>query len=52
MITFCIPRGQIKWSAIFEYMENLKDEMQILYYSVSHTTFQDVFMKFVRKQNQ
>ncbi|KMY95234.1 phospholipid-transporting ATPase ABCA1 [Drosophila simulans] len=52
MITFCIPRGQIKWSAIFDYMENLKDELQILYYSVSHTTFQDVFMKFVRKHNQ
>ncbi|EDW48676.1 GM22003, partial [Drosophila sechellia] len=52
MITFCIPKGQIKWSAIFDYMENLKDELQILYYSVSHTTFQDVFMKFVRKHNQ
>ncbi|XP_043645622.1 phospholipid-transporting ATPase ABCA1 [Drosophila teissieri] len=52
MITFCIPKGQIKWSAIFNYMENLKEQMQILYYSVSHTTFQDVFMEFVRKQNQ
>ncbi|EDV55285.1 retinal-specific ATP-binding cassette transporter [Drosophila erecta] len=52
MITFCIPKGQIKWSEIFAYMENLKEQMQILYYSVSHTTFQDVFMEFVRKHNQ
>ncbi|XP_017123510.1 phospholipid-transporting ATPase ABCA1 [Drosophila elegans] len=52
MITFCIPNEMIKWSAIFLYMENLKTEIQILYYSVSHTTFEDVFMDFVRKHNQ
>ncbi|XP_017073074.2 phospholipid-transporting ATPase ABCA3 [Drosophila eugracilis] len=52
MITFCIPNGMVKWSAIFNYMENLKLEMNILYYSVSYTTFHDVFMEFVRKLNQ
>ncbi|XP_070068559.1 phospholipid-transporting ATPase ABCA3 isoform X1 [Drosophila takahashii] len=52
MITFCIPNEQVKLSAIFLYMENLKSDMQILYYSVSHTTFEDVFMEFVRKHNE
>jgi len=52
MITFCIPKGMVTWSAIFLYMENLKNSMQILYYSVSQTTFEDVFMEFVRKHNE
>ncbi|KAH8319725.1 hypothetical protein KR074_004775 [Drosophila pseudoananassae] len=51
IIIFSIPKGDIRYSEIFHYMEKRKRRMQILYYSISHTTLGDVFMDFISKHH-
>ncbi|KAH8400731.1 hypothetical protein KR009_000677, partial [Drosophila setifemur] len=52
MITFFFPKDSIKYSEIFSYMEECKTRLQILYYSISHTNLEDVFLEFVTRHNQ
>ncbi|XP_017035646.1 phospholipid-transporting ATPase ABCA3 [Drosophila kikkawai] len=52
MITFVIPKENIRWSKIFGYMEGVKNQLQIMHYSISHTTLEDVFSDFVREHNK
>ncbi|XP_020805682.1 ATP-binding cassette sub-family A member 1 [Drosophila serrata] len=52
MITFVLPKESISWSDIFAYMEDVKTDLQIMHYSVSHTGLEDVFLEFVREHNK
>ncbi|KAH8258255.1 hypothetical protein KR038_008757 [Drosophila bunnanda] len=51
MITFVIPKEDISWAEIFAYMEDVKIDLQIMHYSISHTGLEDVFLEFVREHN-
>ncbi|KAH8284770.1 hypothetical protein KR054_000874, partial [Drosophila jambulina] len=52
MITFVIPKENIRWSEIFGYMEDVKTDLQIMHYSISQTGLEDVFLEFVRRHNE
>ncbi|EDV35859.2 uncharacterized protein Dana_GF12256 [Drosophila ananassae] len=51
IIIFSIPKDKVRYSKLFHYMETRKHRMQVLYYSISHTTLEDVFLDFISKHH-
>lgn len=51
IIIFSIPKDKIRYSKLFDYMETHKRRMQVLYYSISHTTLEDVYQDFISRHH-
>ncbi|KAH8280531.1 hypothetical protein KR018_009342 [Drosophila ironensis] len=52
IITFCIPQEKIKYSNMFRYMEGIKKDLLVLYYTIGQTTLEDVFVSFLKSQEE
>lgn len=50
LLTYTIPSKQLKWSAVFEMMENGKKTGNIEDYSVSQNSLEQVLLSFVKNQ--
>lgn len=50
LLTYTIPSRSLKWSAVFEMMENGKKTGNIDDYSVSQNSLEQVLLSFVKNQ--
>lgn len=50
LLTYSIPARNLKWSSIFEMMENGKESGNIDDYSVSQHSLEHVLLSFVKNQ--
>lgn len=50
LLTYTIPSRNLKWSAVFELMENGKETGNIDDYSVSQNSLEQVLLSFVKNQ--
>ncbi|XP_031638222.1 ATP-binding cassette sub-family A member 3-like [Contarinia nasturtii] len=49
LLTFYLPHtSELKWSTLFDYMENVKRELGVEDYTISQTTLEQVFLSFAR----
>jgi len=49
-VTYLLPSGDLSWSFIFRRLEEHKEELGIIDYSVSQTTLEQVFINFAKEQ--
>ena len=51
-LTFHIPKRNLKWSEIFETIEEAKKSLDIFDYSLRQTTLEQVFLHLVKEANK
>ena len=49
-VTYLLPSSDLSWSSIFRLLEEHKEELGIIDYSVSQTTLEQVFINFAKEQ--
>lgn len=50
--TLRVPDPTVKWSTLFEIMQNLKNQFDLEDYNVSDTTLEQIFVGFARNQHE
>ncbi len=51
-VTYLLPSDLVSWSLIFRLLEENKEELGIIDYSVSQTTLEQVFINFAKEQEE
>ena len=51
-VTYLLPTDQLSWSFVFRLLEENKEELGIVDYSVSQTTLEQVFINFAKEQEE
>lgn len=51
ILTYSVPVEYVKWSALFDIMENAKKTLSIEDYSVSQSTLEQVVLTLVKDQH-
>lgn len=52
LLTYFIPKTDLKWSTMFRLMEEAKDMFNIEDYSISQTSLEQVFLSFAKLQKE
>lgn len=52
LLTYFIPKTDLKWSTMFRLMEDAKDQYNIEDYSLSQTSLEQVFLSFAKQQKE
>lgn len=51
-VTYWLPSEGVSWSAVFRLLEENKERLHIVDYSVSQTTLEQVFINFAKEQEE
>ena len=49
-VTYWLPNEEVSWSSVFRLLEENKEDLGIVDYSVSQTTLEQVFINFAKEQ--
>lgn len=52
LLTYFIPKSDLKWSTMFRLMEDAKVSLNIEDYSLSQTSLEQVFLSFAKLQTE
>ena len=52
VVTYWLPSDEISWSKVFRLLEENKEDLGIIDYSVSQTTLEQVFIRFAKEQEE
>ena len=51
-VTYWLPNEDVSWSSVFRFLEENKEYLGIVDYSVSQTTLEQVFINFAKEQEE